>query len=131
MYVKASKAQVHIFIRLFSQLSVIHMKLDLKFSFILSVNPSLCIINIRNSVNKISSFFFQILCTPCCIFKRYKQTESIESVFSNENWNAEHLELVHGKKKNDLSLHNVPMFFSMFCTKKMETYMTIHAKKCI
>lgn len=31
---KASKAQVHIFIQLFSQLSVIYMKSDLRFSFL-------------------------------------------------------------------------------------------------
>lgn len=50
---KASKAQVHIFIQLFSQLSVIYIKSVLRFSFLFYQPTLLCIINIRDLVNKI------------------------------------------------------------------------------
>lgn len=59
---KASKAQMRIFIELFSQLSVTY-RLEI-FLSLLPANTSLCIINIRN---------IYILCTPFCIFTRYKQ----------------------------------------------------------
>lgn len=84
---KASKAQMHIFIRavfttLWSTWSHIFLSL-------LPANPSLCIINIRNSVNEVSSFFFEILCTPCCIFKKYKQAQLTESVVTFFKWKLE------------------------------------------
>lgn len=49
---KASKAQVHIFIQLFSQPSVIYIKSVLRFS--LFYQPTLlCLINVRDLANKI------------------------------------------------------------------------------
>lgn len=50
---KASKAQVHIFIQLFSQPSVIYIKSVLRFSLLFYQPTLLCLINIRDLANKI------------------------------------------------------------------------------
>lgn len=57
---KASKAQVHIFIQLFSQPSVIYIKSVLRFS--LFYQPTLlCLINIRDLANKIFALLLDSL----------------------------------------------------------------------
>lgn len=112
---KASKAQVHIFIQLFSH------KVRLEIFLSLPANTSLCIWTLEIQQTKYLSFSFSVLHAA---FKRYKQRwiNWITNYFvSKLKLVAEHSKLVHGKK-NDLSLHNVPMFFSMFCTKNGNIY---------
>lgn len=125
---KASKAQMHIFIRavfttLWSTWSHIFLSL-------LPANPSLCIINIRNSVNEVSSFFFEILCTPCCIFKKYKQAQLTESVVTFFKWKLECRTLGTSTWENIyISLHNVPMFFFYVLYQKKNNSMQRNVSK--
>lgn len=106
---KASKAQVHIFIQLFSQLPVIFMS-NLRSSFH-CYQPNLCVIDIKISANNI--YFDFSVCHLA--FLRVIQTEYTESVVtSNENWNAEHLE----QWEENYDSLMCQCFFFMFCTKK-------------
>lgn len=83
---------MHIFIQLFSQLSVLCVKSDLRFFLSLfPAIPSLCIMNIRNEVNKTPQFYF--ICTPWCILERHRNwTHWTGSyILPNENWTADYV----------------------------------------